>query len=409
MSIVSTRISNFTSDRNAVAAMRRQQAEVAQTQKEVSSGKRGLTDPSQITSAEALKAFVTRADRYAENASLANYRLGLAEAGLASALDAMQTAREFVVNANTASVNPESRPILAIQVREMREHLLEIVNRKDAEGNSLFAGLKTGVVPFVKSGASIVYQGDAEARPLQLSETRSIEDGFSGAKLFVEVPEGNGTFVTVVNPANTGSVRMSPGSVTNATAWASFPLPRQYTLSITEVAGVQKYEIRAGVPPSGAVLQTGDYASGAGIEFRGASFTLTGVAHVGDSFQIKQAETEDVFETLNRLAAALDTPLNNPAVTAQITSEYDSILEQVDRVIENLNLARASVGSRLDVVETTGNFRTEQKLLAEKTLSTLRDVDFAEAVSRLNTQMQALQVAQQVYAKASTKSLFDYL
>jgi flagellar hook-associated protein 3 FlgL len=63
----------------------------------------------------------------------------------------------------------------------------------------------------------------------------------------------------------------------------------------------------------------------------------------------------------------------------------------------------------LEVVETTGNFRSEQKLLAEKTLSTIRDVDFAEAMSRLNAQMQALQVSQQVYAKAATKSLFDYL
>jgi flagellin-like hook-associated protein FlgL len=36
-------------------------------------------------------------------------------------------------------------------------------------------------------------------------------------------------------------------------------------------------------------------------------------------------------------------------------------------------------------------------------------VDFAEAVSRLNAQMQALQVSQQVYAKSATKSLFDYL
>ena len=152
MASLTTRVSSYVSDRASVSAMRRQQAEVAITQREVASGKREIRDPAEINSAEALKAFLVRSERYQENSQLATYRLGLVESGLASAMEAMQTAREFVVNANTASVNPESRPILAIQVREMREHLLEIVNRKDAEGNALFAGLKTGVVPFVKTG-----------------------------------------------------------------------------------------------------------------------------------------------------------------------------------------------------------------------------------------------------------------
>jgi flagellar hook-associated protein 3 FlgL len=149
--------------------------------------------------------------------------------------------------------------------------------------------------------------------------------------------------------------------------------------------------------------------SGQSINFRGISFTISGEPAVGDKFVVKQATTENVFKTLDRLIAALDTKLSDASTISKVGSEYDSVLQQVERVIETLNLARASVGSRLDVVETTDNFRSEQKLLAEKTLSTIRDVDFAEAVSRLNAQMQALQVSQQVYAKAATKSLFDYL
>jgi flagellar hook-associated protein 3 FlgL len=405
MASLTTRVSSYVSDRASVSAMRRQQAEVAITQREVASGKREIRDPAEINSAEALKAFLVRSERYQANSQLATYRLGLVESGLASAMEAMQTAREFVVNANTASVNPESRPILAIQVREMREHLLEIVNRKDAEGNALFAGLKTGVVPFVKSGDSVTYQGDANARKLQLSDTRTVEDGFSGQHLFVDVTQGNGTFVTTVDAANTGAGRVSPGSVVDQAEW----VPGDYTVTIVNDAGVKKYQVQAGIPASGAVLASGNFVSGQAISFQGISFTISGEPAAGDKFVVKQATTENVFKTLDRLISALDTKMDSAASVAKVGSEYDSVLQQVDRVIETLNLARASVGSRLDVVETTGSFRSEQKLLAEKTLSTIRDVDFAEAVSRLNAQMQALQVSQQVYAKAATKSLFDYL
>jgi flagellar hook-associated protein 3 FlgL len=406
MASLTTRVSSYVSDRASVSAMRRQQAEVAITQREVASGKREIRDPAEINSAEALKAFLVRSERYQANSQLATYRLGLVESGLASAMEAMQTAREFVVNANTASVNPESRPILAIQVREMREHLLEIVNRKDAEGNALFAGLKTGVVPFVKTGDAIAYQGDANARKLQLSDTRTVEDGFSGQHLFVDVTEGNGTFVTTVDAANTGFGRISPGSVVDVSAWNAAPEPRNCTVSIAVSGGVKQYQVR---DAANVLVASGNFVSGQAISFRGVSFTITGEPAAGDKFIVKQATTENVFKTLDRLIAALDTKLSDGATIAKIGSEYDSVLQQVDRVVETLNLARAAVGSRLEVVETANNFRSEQKLLAEKTLSTIRDVDFAEAMSRLNAQMQALQVSQQVYAKAATKSLFDYL
>ena len=45
----------------------------------------------------------------------------------------------------------------------------------------------------------------------------------------------------------------------------------------------------------------------------------------------------------------------------------------------------------------------------KETLSGLQDLDYAEAISRLNIQMLALQAAQQTFAKTQTMSLFNYL
>ena len=63
----------------------------------------------------------------------------------------------------------------------------------------------------------------------------------------------------------------------------------------------------------------------------------------------------------------------------------------------------------LQVIDESENFRQEQDISVKETLSKLRDVDFAEALARLNAQMTALQVAQQAYSRISSRTLFDYL
>jgi flagellar hook-associated protein 3 FlgL len=45
----------------------------------------------------------------------------------------------------------------------------------------------------------------------------------------------------------------------------------------------------------------------------------------------------------------------------------------------------------------------------QKSLGEIRDIDYATAMTRMNSQMVALQAAQQSYAASSRLSLFDYL
>jgi flagellar hook-associated protein 3 FlgL len=45
----------------------------------------------------------------------------------------------------------------------------------------------------------------------------------------------------------------------------------------------------------------------------------------------------------------------------------------------------------------------------ESQLSEIQDLDYAEAVARMNRQLIALQASQQSYAKLSQLSLFNYL
>ena len=53
--------------------------------------------------------------------------------------------------------------------------------------------------------------------------------------------------------------------------------------------------------------------------------------------------------------------------------------------------------------------REDTKFQLAGSLSDLRDLDYAEAISRMNQQMTGLQAAQAAYTRIGQMSLFDFL
>ena len=70
---------------------------------------------------------------------------------------------------------------------------------------------------------------------------------------------------------------------------------------------------------------------------------------------------------------------------------------------------RASIGARMNSVENQRNANDTFSLLLQENLSELKDLDYADAVSRFEQQMLALQAAQQSFIKVEGLSLFNYL
>lgn len=108
--------------------------------------------------------------------------------------------------------------------------------------------------------------------------------------------------------------------------------------------------------------------------------------------------TQSAFATLYALATSLEANSPTPAS-----------LNDIDNALKHLLGVRASVGARLNAVESQQAAYASLKLTVEEQLSDVQDLDYAEAVSRLNRQMLALQAAQQTYTKVQGLSLFDFL
>ena len=136
---------------------------------------------------------------------------------------------------------------------------------------------------------------------------------------------------------------------------------------------------------------------------------MTGMPAQNDSFSIARSRSEDMFTTLSTLAATLEASTATSGDRAKFNSDMATVLQQLDQAGDHLQSVRAEVGARLSTIDGAQDTLADRKVELETTTSQLRDLDYAEAVSRMNQQLVGLQAAQASYSKIAQLSLFDYL
>ncbi len=396
------RISTTALQQQAINAILNQQTELARTQLQVASGQRIINpsdDPVGSQRILGLEAALQRIDQYQDNADLVRMRLNLEENALAGASDLLQRARELVVQASNDTQNPETRRLLAAEVRQLSEALLNVANSQNGEGEYIFAGYQTGTQPFARSASGVEYFGDQGQRLLQVSDSLQIADGNSGAEVFQQIRTGNGTFTTAVTDTNTGSGLIIPGAVVDPTAYDG----GEYTIEFTSAT---TYDV---LDATSAVIQSGVYTEGEAIVVNGVQVSITGTPDTNDTFSISPSRFQDMFTSLDNIASALELGGQTDALRAQIRSELNNGLNNLDRMLERIVQVRTEVGTRATTLDSQEGANQELKLQLQSTLSDIRDLDYADAIGRLNLQLTGLQAAQQSFARVQGLSLFNFL
>jgi len=401
---MSIRISTSAMHDLAVAAMLRQQAALSKTQNQVASGKRVQTpadDPVAAAQLYELSRTQSQVEQFNKNSAAATGRLQLEEQGLADAGTVLQRVRELVVQANTSTLTDADRQSIATELKSRIAELQDVANRKDANGDYLFAGYAAGTQPFVRgSSGAMGYFGDAGVRQIQVDGSQYVNDGDAGSSVFMDIAAGNGVYTAAAAAANTGSGILDPGSVVDRSQW----VPDNYTISFTSASTWQVTDSSGGPP-----VASGNYISGGAIAFRGVQLQISGVPAAGDQFSVRTAGTQDVFTTLDGVVAALQSGASNDTTRAQLASALNGSLQQIDRASDHLLAVRASVGARLLVLSDGDGARQSQSTDLATAVSGLQDLDYASAISKMSQQMVGLQAAQQSYASTSKLSLFNYL
>lgn len=384
-----------------LAALMRRETDAARTQQQLTTGNklsRAADDPAGAAQAQRLDHALGRLDEYGKSAGLLQGRLEAQEGALSDATDYLDRARELAVQANTGTISADDRRIIATEIRHLRASLIDVANRGDGNGRSLFAGQRDGVTPFSQAGGVVAYNGDDGQNRVDVAPDMAIADTDPGSEVFMRAPTGDGVIRGTPATSNTGTGVLQSARVTDSTAWAGRSLSLQFT-SPTDWR----------VMDGSVVVGTGTYAEGDTLTVAGVQTRLTGAPGAGDSFALQPAPRRDVFATLQSLADALDAPATTPAQKAVLANSLAGALGDIASAQEHVVGVRAATGARLASIDRSADDRAESSVSLHATLSGLRDVDMAEAASRLSLQMTAIEAAQKTMVRVQSLSLFDKL
>jgi flagellar hook-associated protein 3 FlgL len=148
-----------------------------------------------------------------------------------------------------------------------------------------------------------------------------------------------------------------------------------------------------------------DYAYTGDLGQRNVQIGETRFIPVGDPGQsvfmdvpITAGGTQNIFKTLEQFAVDLESGTPNANISNDLTL-----------AMEHLSTFRTQTGSRQNAIDSHRVLNEDIIYQGQKTRSSIEDLDFASAVSRLNLQMATLEAAQQSFAKIQNLSLFNYL
>ena len=390
----------------SVNAMLEQQSALARLQNQVALGLRVSSpadDPIASVHILELQRAQSESEQFAKNSALAQNRLSLEEQAMVDTGNVMTRVRELVIQAgNVGTLSNSDRESIATELAARLDELHDVANRQDGSGEYLFSGYSTKTKPFAGGeGSPISYIADQGNRQLQISSTQRVADSHNGFDVFMDIPEGNGTFVTRVSSTNTGSGVIDIGSVVDRPSW----VPDDYTITFTSAT---TYSVTDGATPAN-VVTTGNYTAGSPIQFNGISVSVTGAPASGDTFSVDRSETKDIFATIGEVVAALRAPAGNATANAKLSSGLTGSLQQLDQASDHFLGIRAQVGVRLSTLDSVDASREATDIDLASSLSDLRDLDYAQALTKMNQQLVGLQAAQLSYTKISGLSLFNYL
>lgn len=141
--------------------------------------------------------------------------------------------------------------------------------------------------------------------------------------------------------------------------------------------------------------------------FPSLELTFSGTPTDSDQFVIeKQAGgSQTIFRTIENFASAL--AANN--VGAGASPNNGDFLTNIDATLTNILDGRAKVGGRLNSIDQQKEINESLAFNIEKDLSSIKDLDYAEAISRLSRQSLSLQAAQQSFAQIKDLTLFNFI
>jgi flagellar hook-associated protein 3 FlgL len=322
--------------------------------------------------------------QYQSNINSLKRGLSEEETALNSMNNILQRVREILVSAGNATYGDSERAALAIELDEQLKALEGLANYQQSDGQYLFSGTMALTKPVQNPGAGYVYAGNDQQRQININRSTTVTANDTARDLFFNVGLGSTT--------NSGTNTVESYSIANLEVFGQYA-------SITMDYDGTKLDITY-TDHSGAttVDSTSPWTPGTSISMNGVSVELDSIPAAPFDITLEPADT---FTQLNQLSTALKSP-GGPA-------ELSSWLHAVDNTISKVGQVQTSIGGRMNALDNSTKSLEDTKLMNNILKSELADLDYVEAISRLNRQQVVLQAGQQTYTAIQGLTLFNYI
>jgi flagellar hook-associated protein 3 FlgL len=350
---------------------------------------------------------LAQSQQYTTDANSAQTSLNTEDSTLSQVTTQLQSLRSLALEANSGTQSSGDLTAIAAQAAQIQSGLVALANTQDGNGNYLFSGFATQTQPFTSTATGASYLGDQGQQQIQIAAGQTIAAGDSGDAVFQQIKTGNGSFAVAAGTGNTGFGVVGATTV-SGTAYAghtyaiSFSTPTTYSITDTAPGPGGVVTTTPGAPA------TLTYASGQPIIYGGVSVTLTGAPAAGDTFAVTPSANQSVFTTVQNLINAITSaagsnskiPLNNAVAVG---------INNLDQALSHTSTVQANVGGRVNAITTQLSVATSQQTQLQKSISSLQGLDYASAITTLQSENTTLSASMQAYTQTQGLTLFKYL
>ncbi len=415
-----TRLSTANTYDAARQTLQERQNALSDLQTKLTAGKRVVRpsdDPTSAAQAERAQTRIARITVEQRALEVQKSAIALGESTLGDATALLQQFRDLLVQAGNGANSPTEREIIAKQLSGLRDELLTLANRKDANGMPLFHGLGSTAAPFEVSADGLPPDPDYSFNGLagQVgSRDVAIPGTLDGRATWMDVPESNGIFKVSLGAGNTGKVFSDVGLVKDASLMGAEGTDYTITFHVDAATGATTYDVMNNSTGLGG---TGlPYTAGQTLTLGGIAVTVKGQPAEGDVLEVDAvlpADRPSVFGVLDRAIAGMFEPgsatKGATSADANFNHELAISLAQVSTSLERIGAIRGRAGDLLNRADRIHDTQEDRSVQAESDRSQAEDMDMIQGLSDFENQKASYQVALQTYASIQKLSLFDFI
>lgn len=364
-------------------------------------------DPSGMASKVKYEGAIAAYKQYIEAGGIANNSLSEEETALSSMWDTLSSVHTRLQQCVNGSNDESSLKALSAEIAQLRDHLFDLMNTQNTEGEYIFSGAKSSVATYtLTSEGHYVCQADGASRGVVVAPSVNVQVSDSGLDIFENCKtayqiEATGTslsraeiktygtfndlFETYYKPAGT----VAENSLT-------LHLNDDGTFSLLD--------------PNNTEIEKGEIDTSTSINkisVKGMEFTITDPIATGDiNIQLKKPTTENMLNILTEIVSDINNEsLSNVEKIAKITKcQVD-----VEIALSHYDSYRGQIGARQNAITNVLNANESLSAIKVESKANVSEVDAFEAASELIRAQNQLTVSRQIYSMLNKQSLFDFI